>query len=91
MKLLENDVTTSPPWLAVQQHRLLGFEILTHVIRVHPDEHSPMTIQEKTGVDKGAPNYVYEKKFIPALLKSLGASNPAEARSAVRRLRDETR
>lgn len=88
MKPSPPDITTDRRWLEKQQHRLLGFEILRDILHVRPNEMTPFDIQERTGVDKGTPNQVYQKRFLPRLLKELGASDFDGALAAIRRLRD---
>lgn len=82
------DETIDPAWQAEQQNRLLGFEVLQHILKGHPAGLSPTAIRERTGGTRLGPDEVYRKKFIPKLLKKLGATNYDEALSKVRQLRD---
>lgn len=83
------DITTDRKWLAEQQHRLLGFEILQSVLHVRTELPSPTDIKDRTGITRSEPSEVYRKVFIPRLLKKLGAETVDDAISAIRSMRDE--
>lgn len=83
------DITTDKVWLEEQQNRLLGFEILNHALRAQRCTISLYEIREKTTLNQLAPDHIYRKRFIPLLLKELGADNFQEALAILRRVRDE--
>ena len=85
------DITTISEWLDEQQNRLLGFEVLNHVLRGEPVALSPTAIRERTGGTRLGPDEIYRKKFIPKLLSELGAENFDDALAKIRGLRDEIR
>ena len=84
----EPDLTTDPAWLEEQQNRLLGYEIINQVLRGHNATLSPSKIRDITGGTQHYPDQVYRKKFIPRLLKSMGATDYESAKTIIRQLRD---
>lgn len=82
------DITTDANWQIEQQNRLLGFEVLNNVLRGNPIALSPTSIRERTGGTRLGPDEIYRKKFIPGLLKELGADNFDQALASIRNLRD---
>lgn len=83
------DITTDKAWLEEQQNRLLGYEILSQTLRGHSCAISIMELREKTVINQLASDYIYRRRFIPLLLKKIGAANFQEALVAIRRIRDE--
>lgn len=88
MTNLVDDITTDPVWEEEQQNRLLGFEILQQMLHVRPGENLPMSILERTGVNKSDPNEIYTKVFVPKLLEKLGVTTCDGALLAIRRMHD---
>jgi hypothetical protein len=53
MNCSEVDCTLDPVWLADQQDRLLGFEILTRTLKASYQPIAPEVLSDKIGADKG--------------------------------------
>lgn len=83
-----SDPTMDQGWQEEQQNRLLGFEILGQALRGEQNTIPLTAIREKMVLNQLATDYIYRKRFLPLLLKELGAENFSEAMTVIRRLRD---
>jgi len=83
------DPTTNREWLEEQQNRLLGFEILEQAMRGRQEPISLTQMREKMVMNQLATDYIYRRRFLPTLLKKLGANNFQEALTAIRGIRDK--
>lgn len=53
MKCLESDITLDPKWQNDQIDRLLGFEILLHILHAEYQPIDAAVLADKVAIDKG--------------------------------------
>jgi hypothetical protein len=78
-------------WCEKQTHRLLGYEVLRKAIEARSDKLPAYELADRTASDHHEAGRVFNHKFLPRLLQSLGRQPTPENIAAIRKFFNESK
>lgn len=85
------DITTNKVWCNRQTERLLGYEVLRKTIDARDGKIPAYELADRTASDHHEAGRVFNKKFLPRLLKSLGRDASEANIIAIRKFFNDTK